>query len=414
MRLNFLEKSRRPRASDGEDCWSPFEACACGAPSIPVNRRSFLMGAASAGIAGSLFHIAQPLEAMPLTESPRGQDDALFTVEARFYEKLPNKKIKCKLCPRECAVGDRERGYCGVRENRNGVYYSLVHSRVCAAHVDPVEKKPLFHYLPGSLAFSLATAGCNVNCKFCQNWDISQARPEQVPAEYTPPKRVAELATQWRCPSIAYTYSEPVVFSEFLMDAADAGHEAGIRSIVVSNGYIQDEALRAAYGKMDAVKIDLKAFSDSYYQKVVTGQLKPVLDTLVTLRKMGKWTEIVYLVVPTLNDGEDEFRGLARWVKGNLGTDVPLHFTQFHPDYLLKNLPITPIQTLERAREIGLAEGLHFVYIGNVPGHPAENTYCPKCQRLLVERTGFEIRQMLIRKSACPYCKQAIPGVWHA
>jgi pyruvate formate lyase activating enzyme len=414
MKLNFLEKSRRPRASDCEDCWNSFEACACGMTPIAVNRRSFLMGAASAGIAGSLFHIAQPLEAMPLAESPREQDDAQFTVEARFYEKLPNKKIKCKLCPRECAVGDRERGYCGVRENRNGVYYSLVHSRVCAAHVDPVEKKPLFHYLPGSLAFSVATAGCNVNCKFCQNWDISQARPEQAAAEYTPPKRVAELAAQWRCPSIAYTYSEPVVFSEFLMDAADAGHEAGIRSIVVSNGYIQDEALRAAYGKMDAVKIDLKAFSDSYYQKVVTGQLKPVLDTLVTLRKMGKWTEIVYLVVPTLNDGEDEFRGLARWVKGNLGTDVPLHFTQFHPDYLLKNLPITPIQALERAREIALAEGLHFVYIGNVPGHPAENTYCPKCHRLLVERTGFDIRQMLIRKSACPYCKQAIPGVWHA
>jgi len=341
-------------------------------------------------------------------------NDARFITEARFYEKLPNKKVKCKLCPRECKVGDRERGYCGVRENRGGTYYTLVHSRVCAAHVDPVEKKPLFHYLPGSLAFSLATAGCNVNCKFCQNWDISQARPEQIPAEYVPPKRVAELAAQWRCPTIAYTYSEPVVFSEFLMDAADAGHEAGIRSVVVSNGYIQDEALRAAYGKMDAVKIDLKSFSDSYYQKIVTGELKPVLETLVTLRKMGKWTEIVYLVVPTLNDSDAEFGGLARWVKENLGTDVPLHFTQFHPEYLLKNLPITPVPTLERARDMALAEGLHFVYIGNVPGHPAENTYCPRCKRVLVERAGFEIRQMVIRNGACPNCKQVIPGVWHA
>jgi pyruvate formate lyase activating enzyme len=372
------------------------------------------MCAASAGIAGDILHAARRSAASPELDTPRAQDDALFTAEARFYQKLPNKRIKCKLCPRECTVGDRERGYCGVRENRSGVYYTLVHSRVCAAHVDPVEKKPLFHYLPGSLAFSLATAGCNVNCKFCQNWDISQARPEQVPAEYIPPKRVAELAAQWHCPSIAYTYSEPVVFSEFLMDAADAGHEAGIRSIVVSNGYIQDDALRAAYGKMDAVKIDLKAFSDSYYQKVVTGQLKPVLDTLVALRKMGKWTEIVYLVVPTLNDGDGEIGGLARWVKQNLGTDVPLHFTQFHPDYLLKNLPITPVPTLERAREIARAEGLHFVYIGNVPGHPAENTYCPRCQRVLVERVGFEIRQMLILKGACPYCKETIPGMWHA
>lgn len=382
--------------------------------SPPVfDRRSFLMCAASGGIAGGLKCLAEPHKSPSVSHSVIAQDDSHFTTEARFYQKLPNKKIKCKLCPRECTVGDRERGYCGVRENRNGVYYTLVHSRVCAAHVDPVEKKPLFHYLPGSLAFSLATAGCNVNCKFCQNWDISQARPEQVPAEYTPPKRIAELAAQWRCPSIAYTYSEPVVFSEFVMDAADAGHEAGIRSVVVSNGYIQDEALRATYGKMDAVKIDLKAFSDSYYQKVVTGELKPVLDTLVTLRQMGKWTEIVYLVVPTLNDGDSELRGLARWIKEHLGVDVPLHFTQFHPDYLLKNLPITPVSTLERAREMALAEGLHFVYIGNVPGHPAENTYCPQCRQVLVERTGFEVRKMLIRKGACPYCKHSIPGIWH-
>ena len=198
-----------------------------------------------------------------------------------------------------------------------------------------------------------------------------------------------------------------------MMDVADAGHQAGVRSIVVSNGYMQEEALKAAYGKMDAVKIDLKSFSESYYRNVVTGQLKPVLDSIVTLRKMGKWTEIVYLVVPTLNDSDAEFRGLAHWVKENLGTDVPVHFTQFHPDYLLKNLPITPIPTLERAREIAAAEGLHYVYIGNVPGHPAENTYCPQCRRILVERVGLEIRQMLIHKGECPFCKQTIPGVWH-
>jgi len=380
---------------------------------LASTRRSFLKCAATAGMAGGLMRAAQPLSAMPMADSASRQDEAQFTVEARFYDKLPNRKVKCRLCPRECVVGDKERGYCGVRENRGGTYYSLVHSRVCAAHVDPVEKKPLFHYLPGSLAFSLATAGCNVNCKFCQNWDISQARPEQAPAEYLAPAQVASMAAHWHCPSIAFTYSEPVVFSEFLMDTADAAHDAGIRSIVVSNGYIQNEPLRAAYGKMDAVKIDLKAFSDSFYQKIVTGQLKPVLETLVGLRKMGKWTEIVYLVIPTLNDSEAEFTGLARWVKENLGNDVPLHFTQFHPDYLLKNLPITPIATLERARDLARAQGLHFVYIGNVPGHPAENTYCPKCQGMLVERVGFEIRQMLIRNGKCPKCKETIPGVWH-
>jgi pyruvate formate lyase activating enzyme len=378
------------------------------------NRRSFLMCAASAWVAGAVQSLAPSLHATPAWNSTSNDDNARYTVEARFYDKLPNKKVKCKLCPRQCTVGDKERGYCGVRENRGGTYYTLVHSRVCAAHIDPIEKKPLFHYLPGTLAFSLATAGCNVNCKFCQNWDISQSRPEEVPAQYLPPGQIAELAAQYQCPTLAYTYSEPVVFSEFLMDTADAGHEAGIRSIVVSNGYIQDESLRAAYGKMDAVKIDLKSFSETYYAKVVVGQLKPVLDSIVTLRQMGKWTEIVYLVVPTLNDSDAEFRGLASWVKTNLGTEVPLHFTQFHPEYLLKNLPITPVPTLERAKAIADAEGLHYVYIGNVPGHPAENTYCPQCRKLLVERLGFTVSQMLIRKdSTCPFCRHTIPGIWH-
>jgi pyruvate formate lyase activating enzyme len=221
------------------------------------------------------------------------------------------------------------------------------------------------------------------------------------------------MARQYNCPTIAYTYSEPVVFAEFIMDTADAGHAAGVRSIVVSNGFIQQDALKEAYGRMDAVKIDLKSFSESYYSKVVTGQLKPVLDSLVTLRKMGKWTEIVYLVLPTLNDSDAEFRGLAQWIKANLGADVPLHFTQFHPAYLLKNLPITPVETLERAKAIADAEGLHFVYIGNVPGHPAQNTYCPKCRKMLVERVGFTASEMLIKNGKCPFCQQPIPGVWH-
>ncbi|MGO9980700.1 MAG: AmmeMemoRadiSam system radical SAM enzyme, partial [Candidatus Sulfotelmatobacter sp.] len=302
-----------------------------------LDRRCFMKCAAMAGAVCSIDAFARPLTAiLPFSGAP-AQSDSQFVVEARFYEKLQTKKIKCKLCPRECTVGDRERGYCGVRENRGGTYYSLVHSRVCTAHIDPIEKKPLFHYLPGTLAFSLATAGCNVNCKFCQNWDISQVRPEQVRADYAPPKTVAELAKQYRCPTIAYTYSEPVIFSEFLMDTADAGHAAGVRSVVVSNGYMQQKSLQAAYGKMDAVKIDLKSFSESYYRDVVCGELKPVLDSLVTLRKMGKWTEIVYLVVPTLNDSDSEFGGLARWIKTDMGVDVPVHFTRFHPEYLLKN-----------------------------------------------------------------------------
>ncbi len=352
--------------------------------------------------------------AQSLGTYPSSPFDGNSAVEARFYAKLPNSKIRCQLCPRACIVEDGDRGHCGVRENISGTFFTLVHSRVSAAHVDPIEKKPLFHYLPGTLAFSIATAGCNVNCKFCQNWNISQWRPEQIHTDFAPPQRIVAIARQSKCPTIAYTYGEPVVFAEYLMDTADAGHEAGIRSIVVSNGYIQQDALKQAYGKMDAVKIDLKSFSESFYAKVVTGQLKPVLDTLVTLRAMGKWTEIVYLVVPSLNDSDAELRALAQWIKANLGPDVPLHFTQFHPEYLLKNLPVTPIETLERAKAIADAEGLHFVYIGNVPGHPAQNTYCPQCRKMVVERAGFTANRLLVRKDgACPYCLHPIPGIWH-
>lgn len=304
------------------------------------------------------------------------------------------------------------RGYCGVRENRNGKLYTLVHSRVCAAHVDPVEKKPFFHYMPGSLAFSVATAGCNVNCKFCQNWELSQASPEEAPGEYMPPEKVVELALQYQCPTIAFTYTEPIIASEFVMDTADVAHQHGIRTIEISNGYIHQDALPSVYGRMDAVKIDLKAFSDSYYRKVVVAELKPILETLVSLAKLGKWTEIVYLLVPTMNDSDQELTALARWIKANLGNDVPLHFSQFHPDYKMLDLPVTPVASLERAKQIADGEGLRFVYIGNVPGHPAENTYCPQCSRLLVQRSGYDIRQMLICDNACPYCRQPIPGIW--
>ncbi len=378
-----------------------------------LDRRTFLRAAATVPCllactgASATRGIARPF---PAASPP--DDDSRFIVEAKFYEKLAYKKIKCKLCPRECVIDDRERGYCGVRENRGGTYYTLVHSRVVTAHIDPIEKKPLFHFRPGTVAFSLATAGCNVNCKMCQNWEISQVRPEQVRSTYLPPRDLAALARQNQCPTIAYTYSEPVVFYEYVMDAAEAGHAAGVKSVVISGGYIHTDPLKKMCQGVDAIKVDLKAFSQKFYKEVVNGDLKPVLDTLVTIRKEGRWTEIVYLVVPTLNDSEAEFKELARWVKSELGPDVPIHFTRFHPEYLLKNLPPTPLETLERAKAVADAEGLHFAYIGNVPGHPAENTRCPKCRRVIVARLGFTIQEMHIRKGKCEYCQQVIPGVW--
>jgi pyruvate formate lyase activating enzyme len=309
-------------------------------------------------------------------------------------------------------IDDQERGYCGVRENRGGTYYTLVHSRVVTAHIDPIEKKPFFHFLPGAEAFSVATAGCNVNCKMCQNWDISQVRPEQVRSTYVPPDRLTALARQNNCPVIAYTYSEPVIFLEYVLDCAQAARAAGVRSVVVSGGYIQTDPLNQLCARVDAIKIDLKAYSEKFYKEVVNGELKPVLEALVTLRKNGTWNEIVYLVVPTLNDGDSEFRGLARWIKSELGPDVPLHFSRFHPEYLLKNLPPTPLETLERAKAIADAEGLHYVYIGNVPGHPAESTYCPHCRRKVVERTGYTIAGIHLHHGKCQYCQTPIPGVW--
>jgi pyruvate formate lyase activating enzyme len=355
---------------------------------------------------------ATTLPCLALWPARAAESDAPYTLEARHYEKLPNKKIKCKLCPRECVIDDRERGYCGVRENRGGTYYTLVHSRVVSAHIDPIEKKPFFHFQPGTLAFSIATAGCNVNCKMCQNWEISQVRPEQVRATRMPPATLAELARQYNCGSVAYTYSEPVVWFEYMMDCAAAARAAGIKSAVVTGGYIQQEPLKALVKGVDAIKVDLKGYSQKFYKEIVNGDLKPVLDALVTIRKLGMWTEIVYLVIPGLNDGDQEFLGLARWVRSELGLDVPLHFSRFYPEYLLKNLPPTPLHTLERAKAAADAEGLHYVYIGNVPDHPAESTYCPGCRKAVVERSGFTVRAMHLRKGRCEYCRREIAGVW--
>ena len=376
---------------------------------LTPDRRTFLKAAtlpclaACGGLGGSLV--------VPL-EAARSGDDSRFVREARHYKKLAHKKVQCQLCPRGCVVDDRERGYCGDRENRGGTYYTLVYSRICSAHIDPIEKKPFFHVYPGTMAFSIATAGCNVNCKFCQNWEISQVRPEQVRSIYVPPRKVAALARANGCVSIAYTYSEPVVFDEYMVDTAKAGHREGVKSVVVTGGYIQQDPLKELCGVVEAIKVDLKAFSEKYYKEVVNGELKPVLDAIVTMRKLGMWTEIVYLVVPGLNDSDAELKGLVRWVKTELGPDVPLHFSRFFPQYLLKNLPPTPMKTMERAKAIADSEGLHYVYLGNVPGNPAESTYCPRCGRKIVDRVGYIVRAIHIRKGRCQYCGEKIPGLW--
>lgn len=341
-----------------------------------------------------------------------GYAKELSSVEARFYKKLDTGGIECEICPRHCRITDLERGYCGVRENRGDVYYTLVYGLPCAVNIDPIEKKPLFHFYPGTAAFSIATAGCNCNCKFCQNWDISQSRPEQTDNVNLPPGNVVDVCLSRKVPTIAYTYSEPIVFYEYMFDTAEMAHRQSIKSVMITGGYIDRKPLQELLKQLDAVKVDLKAIRPDYYKNIVDAELQPVLDALVEIKNSGVWLEIVYLVVPTLNDTDAEFRELARWIKTNLGVDTPVHFSRFHPQYLLKNLPPTPQKTLERAHEISCAEGLEFVYLGNLPGHPAESTYCPKCGRILIERRGYRISQYNLKGNLCPDCNRQIPGLF--
>ncbi len=332
--------------------------------------------------------------------------------EAMYYKQLEDLRVECLLCPRNCKIADKERGYCGVRENRDGKYYTLVHSRACTMHVDPIEKKPLFHYLPGTNGYSIATAGCNIECKFCQNWQISQFRPEQVESVKLTPEDVVKNAKENGCPTIAYTYSEPVVFYEYMYDTAKMGKENGIGSVMVSNGYIKEEPLKELCKHLSAVKIDFKAFTEKFYKETCSGELKPVLDTLVTLKKIGIWFEIVVLIIPTLNDTDKELKEMCGWIKENLGPDVPIHFTRYHPTYKIKNIPPTPVATLEKARKIAMDAGLNYPYIGNVPGHEGESTFCPHCHKIAIKRVGFTILQNSVKNGKCGDCQHPIPGVW--
>jgi pyruvate formate lyase activating enzyme len=335
------------------------------------------------------------------------------TKEAMFYERQPDERIKCTLCPRECVIGDRERGWCGVRENHKGTYYTLVYGNPCAVHVDPIEKKPFFHFLPASTAYSISTAGCNFNCKYCQNWQISQRRPEQTENVYLPPKKVVEYARMNGCRSIAYTYAEPTVFYEYMYDTARLARQKGVRNVIVSAGYMNQRPLEQLCEMVDAIKIDLKAFRDKFYREICSGQLEPVLNAIKTIKQKGVWLEIVDLVVPTLNDSVEEFHDLASWVMDELGPDVPLHFSRFYPMYQLKNLPPTPIATLEKAREEAMKVGLRYVYLGNVnPTHEGNNTFCPNCSRLLIRRMGFFVIKNDVVSGKCRYCDWEVPGVW--
>ena len=356
--------------------------------------------------------IACAAVACPLAAAVRASAEGAAPHRALHWEPAAGGGVRCLLCPRGCVVADGGRGACGVRENRGGAYYTLVHSRPCSMHDDPIEKKPLFHFRPGTQAFSVATVGCNLHCRFCQNWEISQARPEEVEADDVPPEQIVRHAQRTGSRSIAFTYAEPTVFYEYVRDTFAAAAGTGLGRVVISNGYIQAKPLQELLPHVDAYKVDFKSFGESFYRDVCSAHLRPVLDTLTRIRESGKWLELVMLTVPTLNDDPAEVKAMCRWIVQKLGPDVPVHFTRFHPMYKLVNLPSTPVATLERSRQIALDAGIHFAYAGNVPGHPGENTYCPQCGATVIERAGYAILANRIAAGKCPDCGTAIPGVW--
>jgi pyruvate formate lyase activating enzyme len=331
-----------------------------------------------------------------------------------YFAALNDGSIQCQLCPRLCHVDKGKRGYCRVRENVEGQYYSLVYGNPCAVNVDPIEKKPFFHVLPSSLSFSIATAGCNLNCKFCQNWEISQARPDDTLNYNLPPKKVVDAAKRYQCYSIASTYVEPTIFIEYMLAIGQLAREQRILKVIHSNGYINTTPLQDLCKVLDAACIDLKGFTDDYYRDLTEGSLGQVLATLKQLKDSKVHTEVVNLLVPGKNDAMEQIRAMCRWIRTELGPEVPLHFTRFQPLYKLKSLQPTPVATLEQAWKTALDEGLHYVYLGNVPGHEAEHTNCPNCKTRLIERIGYKVRTLQLQDGKCGRCGQTIPGIWKA
>lgn len=331
---------------------------------------------------------------------------------AKYYRKVKGDIVQCTLCPTDCVITAGERGFCQVRENRNGRLETLVYGNPCAVHVDPIEKKPLFHVMPATTAFSIATAGCNFKCKQCQNWQISQVAPEKTANLDYPPERVVAEALAAGSSIIAYTYAEPVVFYEYMLDTAKLAKEKGLLNMMHTNAFIHPEPLQELAPYLDAVNVDLKAFTAQFYDKICEGELKPVLTALKAMEQSGVHLEITNLIIPTLNDTVSETRKLSRWIATELGAETPVHFSRFWPQYKLKNLPPTPVETLIKARKIAQDEGLKFAYIGNVPGQEGENTYCPGCGKLLIARVGYSVGENNVTQGRCKFCGRKIPGIW--
>lgn len=331
---------------------------------------------------------------------------------AKYFEKLSGGMVQCHLCPNHCILAKGEIGKCKARKNINGNLYSLVYGKIAALHVDPIEKKPFFHVLPGEKAFSIATTGCNLQCKFCQNWQISQVFPWDVETKEMTPEKVIEEAIKSGSKTIAFTYNEPTIFYEYMLDIAKLAKQKGLKTLVVSSGYINPDPLKELLPYIDAYKIDFKGFSNKFYREMTNyGRVEPVLEAMKIIKESGVWLEIVNLVIPGQNDSEEDLKNLILWIKENLGTEVPLHFTRFFSDYKLLNVPPTPIETLKKARKMAMDLGLKYVYIGNVDDIEGSTTYCPESKKPAIIRKGYFVVENNLKDGYCE-TGEKIPGIW--
>lgn len=332
--------------------------------------------------------------------------------KAILYKKIKNDDVQCVCCNHKCVISPGKCGICGVRQNVGGELYLRVYGKAIAVHIDPVEKKPFYHFLPGTKMFSFGTIGCNFRCSFCQNWDISQAKGKDCDmGQDLPPEEIVSYCRENKIPSIAYTYNEPTIFTEYAADTGKLAKKHGIKNVYVTNGYESEECLEYMKDWCDALNIDIKSYSERFYSKICGARLQPVLDTVKRAWEMGFWVEITTLVIPGENDSKRELKSIAEFIAG-VSVDIPWHVTAFHPDYKMTDVALTPASTLERAWKIGKEAGLKFVYTGNIPGMEHDNTFCPKCNTVLVERYGMECLKCNVEKGKCPKCGEKIAGVW--
>lgn len=375
-----------------------------------MQRRDFLRSCVHCALAAALSPLAVPLCASA-GQVPM-QRGLLGLAPTPYQKPLKNKAVQCLLCPRNCVMSPGQRGHCEVRENRGGELQTLVYGNPCAVNVDPIEKKPFYHVLPTTKSFSIATAGCNLDCVFCQNHEISQARPDDTLNYKLSAQDVARYAQQYGCDSVAHTYVEPTIFMEYMLDIGRELQGTEVLNVMHSSGYVSQAPLADLCQVLDAACIDLKGFSEEYYREMTGGRLAPVLDSLQTLHQAGVHLELVTLLVPGKNDDPETLARMCRWIVEELGPDTPLHFSRFYPMYRLQHVAPTPVARLETARDVALAAGLRYVYIGNVAGHVAQNTVCPECETLLIQRDGYSVRVASMEQGVCTVCGLAVPGIW--